>query len=185
MSLKTLVVNNCDGLVIIDPESLVGQYASLQHLELSCEEIEVSEVEDPRALVPLEGQSCNLILQTAFKLKSELQDSLLSLGFTSTPSNPSPEQPNILKMQYGTLERALPLQPVCSRLYDAFHRGISTSFARDSEEFTLLASREYQSFLEAIPWSLCYIDELDESDGEGDDYNSLASSSLGGSNYDE
>ena len=163
--MKSLVIERCDGIAIIDPESLVGRYASLQHLELGCEAIEISKAEEPQALVPLEGQSCALILRTKSKLEECEQEDLLSLGFRSVPyHNPpaSAQFPCTLMMQYGAPERALPLQSVRSSLYDPFHRGISTSFARDSEEHTLLLSKEYQAFLEATPWSLCYTDEIFE-----------------------
>ena len=185
MSLKSLVIDRCDDEVFIDPESLVGQYASLQHLELGCEEIRISATEEPSALLPLEGQFCNLLLRTKFPLKSNQQESLLSLGFKTAPyKNPpaSPQFPNTFKMQFG----APSSQPIPSRSDDSFHRGISTSFATDSEEYTLLLSKEYQSFLEAIPWSLCYIDELFNSDldGSGDD-NSHASSFGDGADSDE
>ena len=167
MTLKTLVISNFDGLVTIDPESLVGQYASLQHLELGCKEISILQAEVPQASVPLEGQSCNLILQTKFKLDSKQEDSLLSLGFRSIPIHSLPAMdhfPNKLTMQYEGPERVSPSQPICSSLYHAFHRGISTSFGRASEEYRLLASKEYLAFLESTPWSLCFDDKSSDWD---------------------
>ena len=185
MSLKSLVIDCCDDEIFIDPESLVGQYASLQHLELGCEKIRISATEEPGALVPLEGQFCNLVLRTRFPLESNQQESLLSLGFKTAPYNTppaSPQFPITFQMQFG----AQSSQPIPSSPCDSFHRGISTSFARDSEEHTLLLSKEYQTFFEAIPWSLCYTDELLDSDLDGsDDDNSHASSFGDGVDSDE
>ena len=109
MHLKRLVVDHCKGCATLDPESLVGRYASLQHLELGCEWIDISEVKEPQALVPLEGQSCNLILRTEDKLWRHKEDMLLSLGFTSVPNNGNSERhPHVLNLQYRAPERALP-----------------------------------------------------------------------------
>lgn len=184
MTLKRLVISNFDqsldhdGLIIIDPESLVGRYASLQHLELTCEVIEISEAEDPQALEPLEGQSCNLILRTKFPVaESDEEDSLLSLGFRSIPSSPGPKPycmftPTYeLNMQYGSPQHASPPQSILPRLYDPFfhdYHDLSTSFAEDSEEFALLASKEYQAFSQATPWSPCYVEEIVDSDVDSD-----------------
>ena len=148
MHLKRLIVDHCKGCATIDPESLVGRYASLQHLELGCQWIAISEVKEPQALVPLEGQSCNLILRTEAKLWTYEEDRLLSLGFTPIPSTGNSERhPHVLNLQYGAPERALPLQSILPSLYDPFLRNISTSFARDSEEHALLTDQEYQAFL--------------------------------------
>ena len=169
MTLKTLVITNFDGLVIIDQESLVGQYASLQHLELGCEDISIRKAKDAQALVPLEGQSCNLILQTTSKLESRQEASLLSLGFRSIPNNNPPAKyqfPNRLIMQYEAPERVSPPQSIRSSLYYPFERGISTSFGRGSEEYTLLASKGYQAFLYLTPYSLCFDDKRIDWDEE-------------------
>ena len=164
MALKILVISNFDGLVTIDPESLVGQYASLQHLELGCEEISIREAEEPQALVPLEGQSCNLIMKTTSKRLDRQEDSLLSLGFRFNPYHRPLDMcqlPSRLTMQYGALDRVWRPQ---SSSYP-FHRGISTSFGRASEEYRLLASKEYLAFLESTPWSLCFDDKSSDWDG--------------------
>ena len=167
LSLKSLVIDYIDGLVTVDPESLVGQCASLQHLELGCKEISIHEADVPRATqasVPLGGRSCNFILQTKLKLKCQQLHSLLSLGFRSVPNNNPPpawfELPNKLLLQYGAPEPVSPPQSIRSSLYYPFHGCTSTSFGRGSEEYTLLASKDYQAFLEVTPWSLCFDDKL-------------------------
>ena len=98
------------------------------------------------------------------KLESRQEASLLSLGFSLMPNNnPPPEWfklPNKLILQYGAPKHvSLPQSILSSRLNYLFHRDISTSFGRDSVEYTLLASKDYQAYLEVTPWSLCFDDK--------------------------